>query len=81
MTVEAKTLIRAFYGSDPRYSFWNGCSGGGREACCRPLAIRMSSTASSPATRQTSAETHGRSSWPFRLLGIQKLISHRRNIR
>ena len=31
MTVEAKTLIHAFYGSDPRYSFWNGCSGGGRE--------------------------------------------------
>ena len=31
MTVEAKNLIRAFYGRDPRYSFWNGCSGGGRE--------------------------------------------------
>jgi feruloyl esterase len=31
MTVEAKTLIHAFYGTDPRYSFWNGCSGGGRE--------------------------------------------------
>jgi feruloyl esterase len=31
MTVEAKTLIRAFYGRDPRYSFWSGCSGGGRE--------------------------------------------------
>ena len=31
MTVEAKTLIRAFYGSDARYSVWNGCSGGGRE--------------------------------------------------
>jgi feruloyl esterase len=31
MTVEAKTLIRAFFGRDPRYSFWNGCSGGGRE--------------------------------------------------
>ena len=31
MTVEAKTLIHAFYGRDPRYSFWNGCSGGGRE--------------------------------------------------
>jgi feruloyl esterase len=28
MTVEAKTLIHAFYGTDPRYSFWNGCSGG-----------------------------------------------------
>jgi feruloyl esterase len=31
MAVEAKTLIRAFYGSAPRYSYWNGCSGGGRE--------------------------------------------------
>jgi feruloyl esterase len=31
MTVEAKTLIHAFYGSAPRHSFWNGCSGGGRE--------------------------------------------------
>ena len=31
MTVEAKVLIKAFYGSSPRYSYWNGCSGGGRE--------------------------------------------------
>ena len=31
MTTEAKTLIHAFYGSSPRYSYWNGCSGGGRE--------------------------------------------------
>jgi len=31
MTVEAKTLIHAFYGRDPHSSFWNGCSGGGRE--------------------------------------------------
>ena len=31
MTVEAKTLIRAFYGHAPRFSYWNGCSGGGRE--------------------------------------------------
>ena len=31
MTVEAKTLIHAFYGRDPHYSYWNGCSGGGRE--------------------------------------------------
>jgi feruloyl esterase len=30
-TVEAKILIKAFYGRDPRYSYWNGCSGGGRE--------------------------------------------------
>ena len=31
MTVEAKALIQAFYGRSPRYSYWNGCSGGGRE--------------------------------------------------
>ena len=31
MTVEAKALIKAFYGRDARYSYWNGCSGGGRE--------------------------------------------------
>lgn len=31
MTVEAKLLIQAFYGSAPRHSYWEGCSGGGRE--------------------------------------------------
>lgn len=31
MTVEAKALIKAFYGRDPSHSYWNGCSGGGRE--------------------------------------------------
>src|SRR3984893_5563648 len=31
MTVEAKRLIKVFYGREARYSYWNGCSGGGRE--------------------------------------------------
>jgi feruloyl esterase len=31
MTVEAKALIKEFYGRAPQYSYWNGCSGGGRE--------------------------------------------------
>ena len=31
MTVAAKSLIQAFYGKAPRFSYWNGCSGGGRE--------------------------------------------------
>ena len=30
-TLKAKALILAFYGKSPRYSYWNGCSGGGRE--------------------------------------------------
>lgn len=29
--VEAKLLIRSFYGREARLSYWNGCSGGGRE--------------------------------------------------
>jgi len=32
MTVNAKTLIAAFYGSEPSRSYWNGCSTGGRQA-------------------------------------------------
>jgi feruloyl esterase len=31
MTVESKVLIKAFYGREPSHSYWNGCSGGGRE--------------------------------------------------
>src|SRR6202140_2953550 len=32
MTVKAKAVIQAFYGSAPRLSYWNGCSTGGRQA-------------------------------------------------
>ena len=31
MTVTAKAVIKAFYGSAPRLSYWNGCSTGGRQ--------------------------------------------------
>src|SRR5580704_16021433 len=32
MTIKSKAIIRAFYGHQPRLSYWDGCSGGGREA-------------------------------------------------
>jgi hypothetical protein len=32
LTVTAKALIAAFYSANPRYSYFNGCSMGGREA-------------------------------------------------
>ena len=32
MVVKSKALISAFYGSAPKYSYWNGCSAGGRQA-------------------------------------------------
>jgi feruloyl esterase len=31
MTVAAKAIVRAFYGDAPRFSYWNGCSTGGRQ--------------------------------------------------
>lgn len=31
MTVSAKALIDAFYGSGPTYSYWNACAAGGRQ--------------------------------------------------
>jgi len=31
MAVKSKALIRAFYGRSPRYSYFNGCSTGGKE--------------------------------------------------
>jgi len=32
MTVKAKTIVNAYYGSSPKYSYFNGCSAGGRQA-------------------------------------------------
>ena len=31
MTVKAKAVISAFYGSGPKLSYWNGCSSGGKQ--------------------------------------------------
>ena len=32
MTVAAKRIVGAYYDKAPRYSYWNGCSAGGRQA-------------------------------------------------
>jgi feruloyl esterase len=32
MTVAAKAIIGSYYGNAPKYSYWNGCSTGGRQA-------------------------------------------------
>ena len=32
MTLKAKAIIEAFYGDPARHAYWNGCSGGGKQA-------------------------------------------------
>src|SRR5436190_9208920 len=32
MALKSKAIINAFYSNAPRYSYWNGCSAGGRQA-------------------------------------------------
>jgi feruloyl esterase len=32
MTVASKAIIASYYGQNPKYSYWNGCSAGGRSA-------------------------------------------------
>jgi feruloyl esterase len=32
MTVKAKAIIAAFYGEAPKFSYWQGCSSGGKQA-------------------------------------------------
>ena len=32
MTLKAKAIIQTFYGEAPKYSYWSGCSGGGKQA-------------------------------------------------
>ena len=31
MTLKSKVIVEAFYGKTPQYSYWNGCSTGGRQ--------------------------------------------------
>src|SRR5208283_341088 len=31
MTVQAKSIMESFYGAGPKYSYWNGCSTGGKQ--------------------------------------------------
>jgi hypothetical protein len=48
MTVTAKSAISAFYGTGPRFAYFNGCSTGGRQGL-----MRTSCWASRPMPAET----------------------------
>ena len=50
MTTAAKQLIAAYYGSNPKLAYFQGCSSGGRQAL---MAFPPTTTASSPARPPT----------------------------
>jgi hypothetical protein len=31
MTIKAKAIIATYYGGAPKFSYWDGCSSGGRQ--------------------------------------------------
>jgi feruloyl esterase len=56
MTVQSKAIMKAFYGSPPRLSYWSGCSTGGRQGIME--AVRYPEDfdgiiAGAPANNQT----------------------------
>ena len=53
MTVAAKAIVRAFYDTNPRLSYWNGCSSGGRQGLIEAQRFPDDTTASSRARRQS----------------------------
>lgn len=56
MTVVAKQIISAYYDQGPRFSYWNGCSAGGRQGMEEAQRSRMISMASSPARRASTGQ-------------------------
>ena len=52
MAVVAKAIIGDYYGVAPKYSYYDGCSDGGREALAMAERYPTDSTASSPAPRR-----------------------------
>src|SRR5262249_38704577 len=62
MTVQAKAIVSAYYDSAPRVSYWNGCSGGGRQGLKEAQkypADYDGIIAGAPALNWTRMVTHG----------------------
>jgi hypothetical protein len=55
LALQTKFLIDAFYGKQPLYSYWNGCSTGGRQGLIEAQDHPTIMTASGPARRQSAS--------------------------
>ena len=47
LTIQSQELIRVFYSERPKYSYWNGCSTGGRQGLIQAQRLRSTGTDSS----------------------------------
>ena len=63
MTIKAKAIMSSFYGSDPRYSYWDGCSGGGREGLLQAYRYPDEFDGVIAGDPQPSGGTRGRCGW------------------
>jgi feruloyl esterase len=62
MTVQAKSIVKAYYGDGARLSYWNGCSSGGRQGLKEAQkypADYDGIIAGAPALNWTRTVTHG----------------------
>ena len=57
LAVVGKAVTAAYYGSQAKFAYWNGCSTGGRQGMAEASAIRPTSTVSSPARRRSTGRS------------------------
>ena len=77
MAVKSKAIVAAFYDRAPRFSYWTGCSTGGRQAPMEVQRYRTTSMGLSPALLRTirRSRVSGGSRWKRGPSKIRRALS------